>query len=233
MSSFDGIAHDAWLLMSGFGRFPETGLTLNIALTLAAVPAAMLLGVSVAVLRIRFDGPLRWLLVGYTEFAKAVPLILGVFWFYYVIPLVLGENFPLFLSATAALVFFGTAGFAEVVRGGWSALPRAEVDSAHLAGLGARVIWCRVIIPRIGFAIVPAMLTMTVSMFKDTAVVFVIGLIDLTEAGTILANRDPDKLVAIYLMTGVAYFAVCSSLSMLARYCQAAARRRGLAERLS
>lgn len=232
MTTLEGLAQDAWMLLSGFGRMPESGLSLNIALTLTAIPAALLLGVVVGVLRIRFGGPLRWLLVGYTEFAKSIPLILGVFWFHYVVPVVYGKPLPLFVSATMALVFFGSAAFAEVVRGGWSVLRRNELDCAQLAGLSPRTVWGRIILPRIGYATVPAMLSVSVSMFKDTSVVFVIGLIELTQTGTILANRLPDKFVVIYLITGAAYFVVCSSLSALAVRCNAMARRRGLVERL-
>ena len=105
----------------------------------------------------------------------------------------------------------------EVSRSGVLSVNRAELEAARLAGLSRLQTAAAVLAPQAMRRMVPALLAVTVSLFKDSSVVFVIGLIELTQTGMIIASRHPDLLPAMYAFMGLGYMAVSLILTRFAR----------------
>ena len=123
----------------------------------------------------------------------------------------------LFLTAVAALTMYGSANVAEVFLSGADMVRKSELEAARLSGFSGAGVFRRVLAPQVLRRMVPALLGVMVSLFKDTSIVFVIGLIELTQTGMILANRYPDMLVPMYVLIGAGYMTVSLLLAKLAR----------------
>jgi ABC-type amino acid transport system permease subunit len=152
-------------------------------------------------------------IAAYTELVKSVPLLLLVFWLHYVLPLLLGIHPPLFVVATVGLVLFGSANMAEVVRSGIAAVPPSEVEGARLSGLTRWEIARCIVVPQAFSSMAPALMSVSITIFKDTSLAFVIGLVEVTHTGMLVANRYPSKLLGMYTLIGLGYLATCSLLS--------------------
>jgi ABC-type amino acid transport system permease subunit len=149
----------------------------------------------------------------YLDSIKAVPLLLGVFWFYHFLPIFLGYDVSILMSGTVALVVLSSVHMSEGFRSGWRVVGSEQVWAARLAGLSrAQTMWT-IVTPQASITMLPALLTQTISLFKDSAVVFVIGVMELTQTGMAMANRFPEKLLFIYIAVGAFYFVVCSLMS--------------------
>ncbi len=207
----------AGALLAGLEGGGRGGLALNVALALCAVPASLALGVVLGTLRVLKVPVLAGLAMALTEFAKWQPLLLTVFWIHYALPVFLGVRIGLFATAQAALVFYGSVNVAEVYRSGVLSVNRAELEAARLSGLSRLQTAALVLAPQAMRRMVPALLAVAVSLFKDTSVVFVIGLVELTQTGMIIAGRRPDLLPAMYAFMGLGYMAVSLVLTRLSR----------------
>ena len=207
----------AGALLAGLEGGGRGGLALNVALALCAVPASLALGVVLGTLRVLKVPVLAGLAMALTEFAKWQPLLLTVFWIHYALPVFLGVRIGLFATAQATLVFYGSVNVAEVYRSGVLSVNRAELEAARLSGLSRLQTAALVLAPQAMRRMVPALLAVAVSLFKDTSVVFVIGLVELTQTGMIIASRHPDLLPAMYAFMGLGYMAVSLVLTRLSR----------------
>ncbi len=217
VSAFAQALPYAWALLAGLEGGGRGGLALNVALTLCAVPASLALGVVLGTLRVLKAPVLAGLAMALTEFAKWQPLLLTLFWIHYALPAFFGVRIGLFATAQAALVFYGTVNVAEVYRSGVLSVNRAELEAARLSGL-SRVQTARLVLaPQAMRRMVPALLAVAVSLFKDTSVVFVVGLVELTQTGMIIAGRHPGLLPAMYAFMGLGYMAVSLVLTAASR----------------
>lgn len=216
-SSFREALPYAGSLLFGLDRSGTEGLCLNILLTLAVLPASLVLGSLFGAVRVFRVRPLNWLVFLFTEAVKGVPVLLMVFWLHYALPFLTGLRLPLFLTAVAALTMYGTANVAEVFRSGADTVRRNELEAAQLSGFSQAGVFRRVLAPQVMRSMVPALLGVMVSLFKDTSIVFVIGLIELTQTGMLLSNRYPDMLVPLYAFVGAGYMIVSLLLAKLAR----------------
>ena len=217
--SFTEAAHPLPALFLGLKGDGRGGLALNLLLALVSLPVSLLCGLMLGCLRTlapRFFGPLALL---YTELVKSIPLVLLLFWLHYSLPLVLGlRTMPPGLTAALALSFYGTAQVAEVFRSGVRTVDAAQMESALLAGM-SRTVAVRVILaPQAVQTMIPALLTVLVSLFKDSSVVFLLGLIELTQTGMLLASRYPVTLIAMYCCIALGFLTVSSLLAWLAAH---------------
>lgn len=203
-------------MVCGLGKGCRGGLALNILLALAAIPLSVLLGVVLGSARALGIFPFCLAIALYTELIKTIPLLLVIFWLHYSLPVFLGVRPPLFVVAVSALVLFGTANVAEVFRSGLDSVGRAEIENSRLHGMSRWQCARLIIIPQVVHTMLPALLGVTVTLFKDSSMVFVIGLVELTHTGMIISNRYPDKLIAMYVLIGAGYSVIALSLAQAA-----------------
>lgn len=188
----------------------------TVGLTIVSMAVAMCIGLIVAVCRLYGPPPVRWLALAYVEFFRGIPLLLLLTFLYFGLP-----SLGLDLSAMqAAVVGFGLnyAAFeAEIYRSSILSVPKGQWEAAHALGMNDVTTFRRVIFPQ---AIRTALGPMTndfVAMFKDTSLVSVIAVVELTKQYQILA-RSSLKFVEIGLCTALLYLAMSVPLGYLARY---------------
>ena len=160
---------------------------------------------------------LRWVAAIYVAVIRGIPVLLIIFFVYFGIPLLApGSSLSEYWAAVIALSVFASAYIGEVVRGSIQAVPRGQFEAADALGLSyaQRMRW--VILPQAARVIVPPGVGFLVILIKDSSLVAVIGLIELTRAGNVVSSLTADPITT-YLIVGAGYFVICYALSSLGR----------------
>ena len=167
------------------------GLLLTILLTIVGIVFSFPLGVMLALGR-RSQLPIvRWFSIGYIELVRGVPLITILFMAQLMLPLFLSFTPDRVLRAMAGIIMFSAAYLAENVRGGLQAIPKGQFEAAEALGLNGFKTMVFIIMPQALRLIIPILVGQFISLFKDTALVSIVGLLDLVGiARTVLAQPE-------------------------------------------
>ncbi|MBI1725415.1 MAG: amino acid ABC transporter permease [Candidatus Tectomicrobia bacterium] len=204
-----------FLLVQGFlglGAFGGGTLAL-------AVPAILLgffLGIFIGLARLARSPLIRLPAAAYVELFRGVPLVMVIFWMWFVIPQLLRLPIPEYGVALTAFVIFEAAYFGEIVRAGIQSVPRGQVEAAASIGLTKAQAMLWVVLPQALRNMVPSLVTQMIVLFKDTSLASIIGYVDLTKAAQIVNNREI-RPFELYLFIAVVYWAFAYSMSRLAR----------------
>ena len=196
----------------GIGAF--TGGTLRLALP--AIFFGFLLGTAIGLGRLSRR---RWIHLPatiYVEFFRGVPLVMVIFWFWFMLPALAGSALPEYSIALVAFVVFEAAYLAEIVRAGIQSVPRGQVEAATATGLTDRQTMNHVILPQALRNMIPALVTQFIVLLKDTSLASIIGYVDLTKAAQIVNSREIRPL-ELYLFIAVIYWMCSYSMSRFAR----------------
>ncbi|HEV8107684.1 MAG TPA: amino acid ABC transporter permease [Burkholderiales bacterium] len=201
------------------------GLILTLLLATFGIALAFPLSIALALGR-RSDLPvIRALCVGYIELIRGVPLISVLFMASVMLPLFLpsGVTMDKLLRAQIALILFGAAYFAEVVRGGLQAIPKTQYEMADALGLTYWKKTVYVVLPQALRIAVPPLVNTCIGFFKDTSLVLIIGLFDLltTIKVSLTDPRWPGFGVEAYLFAAAVYFVFCFAMSLYSRRLEA------------
>jgi polar amino acid transport system permease protein len=210
------------------GGFPESmigGLALNLLVAVLAFGASFVLGHVLAFGRLSRIRIVRLAATSYVEIVRAIPLLMVVFWFYFSLPVLFGTGVPPLVAALVALSGYAAAYQAEIVRAGIQAVNRGEIEAAQSLGLSRFQRLREVILPQAYTKMLSCFASYFVSLFKDTSVLYVVGLVDLLQIGLIAAERAPSQMPSAYLTMGLLFFIVCFTASQAASYLE---RRSGM-----
>ena len=185
------------------------GLALSFFLTAVAMLGGVVLGLALAVVRLS-----RWkvaaiLAAGYVNGFRAIPLVLVIFWFYFLVPLALGHSMGALQSVIIAFILFEAAYYSEIFRAGLKSIRPGQWQAAYASGLGYFQALRFVILPQALRNMLPLMITQAVVLFQDTSLVYVISLRDFMTSASIVANRD-NRLIETYLFAALVYFIICA-----------------------
>jgi len=183
-----------------------TGTT--ILLTFATMAIAVPCGIMVAALRLYAWKPVRALATSYVELFRNLPLILVVYWAFYVLPIMTGLGLSPLATGLAALVLNVTAYNAETFRAGINSIRRGQVEAAMALGMSRLQALRRVVLPQALRRIMPVLASTWVSLFKDTSLVSVIAVTELAyvamqiRAQTFRVLEMLTAMAAIYWLLG-------------------------------
>jgi glutamate/aspartate transport system permease protein len=195
--------------------FLWNGMLLTLQLTALAVSGGLLLGIVLAVARLSPIRPLAWLVEGYVNFLRSMPLILVIFWFYTLVPKLIGRPVSGFYSVLIAFVMFEAAYYSEIIRAGISSVRRGQIAAAMALGLTKLQSMRYVVLPQAVRNMVPVLLTQSIVMLQDTSLVYVVGLRDFLTSADIVAGRD-NRPIELYLFVAIVFLIICLSASRLA-----------------
>ena len=195
--------------------FLWNGMLLTLQLTAFAITGGLLLGVVLAVLRLSPIKPLAWAVEGYVNFLRSMPLILVIFWFYTLVPKMIGRPVSGFYSVLIAFVMFEAAYYSEIIRAGISSVRRGQISAAMALGLTNIQAMRYVVLPQAIRNMVPVLLTQSIVMLRDTSLVYVVGLRDFLTSADIVASRD-NRPTELYLFVALVFLVICFSASRLA-----------------
>ena len=209
------VANFKFLVVQGlFGLGGFAGGTLRLAIP--AIVLGFALGILVGLARLASAPWIRLPATAYVEFFRGVPLVMVIFWIWFVIPQVLRLPVPEYGVALTAFVIFEAAYFGEIVRAGVMSVPRGQVEAAHSVGLSGVQTMTTVVLPQALRNMVPSLVTQMIVLFKDTSLASIIGYVDLTKAAQIVNNREI-RPFELYLFIAVVYWMFAYSMSRVAR----------------
>ncbi len=215
-----------WLIGGGFGlQSVETnlwnGLLLTILMAVVSIFLSFPIGVLLALGRQSQLKVVRILSILYIEIVRGLPLIGILFIAQVMLPLFLPAEIRLdrVLRAIAGLTLFSAAYLAENVRGGLQALPPGQIEAAIALGLKMPLVVLLIVLPQALRAVIPAIVGQFIGLFKDTSLLSLVGLVELTGiARSILAQPEfLGRYAEVYLFIGFIYWVFCYSISLASR----------------
>ena len=209
------------------GYLFREGMTFTLTLTALAAVGGIVFGTILAMMRLSSIRALSVFATGYVNLMRTIPLLLVIFWFYFLVPYIgawlTGASQPIKDGAIASSVIpftmFEAAYYSEIMRAGIQSIPRGQVWAGYALGLNYWQTMGRIVLPQAFRNMVPILLTQTIILFQDTSLVYVLSITDFLGAATKVAQRD-SRLVEMYLFVAVVYFIVSFGLSWLVKRLQ-------------
>jgi glutamate/aspartate transport system permease protein len=205
-----------------------TGLQYTVQITVVAAIGGTVFGTLLAMARLSALKPLALAAGGYVNLMRSVPLLLVIFWFYFLVPVIIqsvtGADRPPQIgaerSAYITFIMFEAAYFCEIMRAGIQSIPKGQGGAAFALGLGYWSAMRLVILPQAFRNMLPVLLTQTIILFQDVSLVSLLNVTDFVGAATKVAQRD-SRVVEMYLFVAVVYLVLCSVLSFGVKRLQA------------
>ena len=194
------------------------GLPLTVMLATLSIFLAFPLAVLVALGRRSSLPAIRTLCVVYIELIRGVPLISVLFMASFMFPLFMpqGTSIDVLVRVLVGITLFAAAYMAEIIRGGLQAIPKGQLEAAATLGLTYWQTQRKIVLPQALATVVPSMMNNFISIFKDTSLVTIVSLYELTGALGLALNSDvnwrPFKIEAYLFITAI-YFAFCFAMS--------------------
>ena len=200
------------------------GLLVTLVVSMAGIAASLPLGILLALGRRSQMPAVKLVCVIFIEFWRGVPLITVLFMANFMLPLFLpeGVNFNQLLRALVGVALFSAAYMAEVIRGGLQAIPKGQYEGADAMALTYWQKMRMIILPQALKLVIPGIVNTFIGLFKDTSLVYIIGLADLL--GTVRRGfNDPSWITPSTPATGLVfaafiYWLFCFSMSRYSIY---------------
>ena len=219
---FYALMHGGWFGLSVIETARWGGLPLTLLLSTVSLVIAFPLAVLVALGRQSRLPAIHGLCVIYIELVRGVPLICVLFMASFILPLFMpqGNTIDVLLRVLIGMTLFTAAYLAEVVRGGLQSLPKGQLEAAASLGLGYWQAQRKIVLPQALRAVVPAIVNTFIGAFKDTSLVTIVSLYDLTGAVQLaLGDADWRKFfLEGQLFVAVVYFVACFAMSRYSRW---------------
>lgn len=188
-----------------------TGLLVVVAMILG-----ILAGTLMAMARVFGPKPLTAVVAAYVNFFRSIPLILTIFWVFFLVPVALravtGNPYltvgPIW-SALIAFVLAESAYYCEILRAGIGSVRVGQMSAARALGLNGIQTMRYVVLPQAFKNMAPSLVNQSVALLKDTSLVYVISLNDFLGAAGVIGQRD-GRLVELYLFAAAVYLLLCT-----------------------
>ena len=194
------------------------GLPLTVMLATLSIFLAFPIAIVVALGRRSQLPAIRSACIVYIELIRGVPLISVLFMASFMFPLFMpqGMSIDVLVRVVAGITLFAAAYMAEIIRGGLQAIPKGQLEAADTLGLSYWQTQRKIVLPQALAMVVPSMMNNFISIFKDTSLVTIVSLYELTGALSLALNSDvewrPFKIEA-YLFITLIYFIFCFAMS--------------------
>jgi polar amino acid transport system permease protein len=212
------IVRDNWLLLL-IGQYPNGplgGIAATLILSVLGIVLAFPLAVLVALARLSHWRALRVPATVLVYVVRGVPLLMIIFWVYFLLPLLTGLSVPGFATMVVTLTLYEGAFLSEVVRAGIEALPKGQMDAARALGHSYPAAMLHVILPQALYNMLPSMISQWVATIKDTTLGYIINVPELTFAANQINNRLLTQPFEVFIILALSYYAVCFSLTWAA-----------------
>ena len=203
-----------WTVIPKNLQFLVEGLFISFKLAALTLAIAFPLGGLIALGRLSSN---KWIYYPASVFVHTLrsnPLILIIFWFYFLVPIIIGRPIGDFLSALIAFVIFFSAYFAEIIRSGIQSVGTGQKWAGYSIGLTHLQTMRYVILPPALKRMVPLLTTQTILIFQATTVAFVIGLSEFFRRITLVAERTLQTF-ELFIFAAIVYLAICYGGSLL------------------
>ena len=204
------------------------GMGFTLMLTALSALGGITFGTLIALMRLSGRKVLGRVAGLYVDLMRSLPLVLVIFWFYFLVPYVgqwlTGASRPIrvgaFASSLVTFILFEAAYFSEIMRAGIQSISKGQPAAASALGLTYAQSMRYVVLPQAFRNMLPVLLTQTIVLFQDTSLVYVVSIPDFLGAASIIGQRD-GRLVEMYLLAAIVYFTFSCVASFGVRRLQA------------
>ncbi|ODJ51698.1 amino acid ABC transporter permease [Brochothrix thermosphacta] len=193
------------------------GLGMTILLTAISLAIASVVGVMFGFMRVSTNPIVRWISIIYIDIFRGTPLIVQAFFIYFGVPTAFDFRLSAFAAGIITLSLNAGAYMAEIVRGGIQSVDSGQMEAARSLGLPYKTAMRRVVIPQAIRVMIPSFVNQFVMTLKDTSILSIIGIYELTQSGKIIIARDLESL-KIWLIVGIMYFIVIMCLTKVSDF---------------
>ena len=198
------------------------GMAFTLELTALAMLGGIIIGTLLALARLSSFTLVSALAGGYVNLIRSIPLVLVIFWFYFLVPYIgawlIGSNNPIkvgaFASSLVTFILFEAAYYCEIMRAGIQSIPRGQILAGYALGMNYWQTMRNIVLPQAFRNMIPVLLTQTIVLFQDVSLVYVLSITDFVGAADKVGRRD-GRLVEMLLFVALVYFVMCTMLSGL------------------
>lgn len=201
------------LLKATFPLLME-GLKMTVILTIISIACALVLGVIFGLMRVSRSIWLRAIGTTFVDIFRGTPLLVQAFFIYFGIPAALGFEMSAFTAGIITLSLNAGAYMTEIVRGGILSVDKGQMEASRSLGVGYLPTMRKVILPQAIRTMIPSYINQFVITLKDTSILSVIGIAELTQTGRIIIARNFQSF-QMWLIIGIIYFIVIMALTKL------------------
>jgi len=216
---FDAVAGNITFLLGGFG--------VTLQLSFFALTGGIALGALVGLGRISKKQWIYQPITLYVNFIRNLPLLLVIFWFYFVMPIIAGRPLNPFLSAVIAFIIFEATYFGEIFRAGYQSISKDLSAAAYSTGMTYTQTARYILIPIAFRRMLPSLITQSIVTFQDTSLAFVIGLQEFVRRTSIVDNLEV-RSIQLYGFVAIVFFIFCFIGSKISRHFEEKGRKTGL-----
>ena len=216
---FDAVTRNFMYLMGGFG--------VTLQLTFFALAGGILLGMLVGLGRISRNKWVYYPVTLYVNLIRNVPLILVIFWFYFVMPILAGRPLNPFTSAVISFIVFEATYFGEIFRAGYQSISKDQISAAYSTGLTYSQTARYILIPIAFRRMLPSLITQSIITFQDTSLAFVIGLQEFVRRTSIVDNLEV-RSIQLFGFVAVVFFIFCFTCSKISLHFEEKGRKTGI-----
>jgi polar amino acid transport system permease protein len=195
------------------------GLGLTLLISALSLVASAVLGLGIAMMRLSRSRGVRFAAASYCELFRDTPVLIQLFWAYYVIPIILGVRVSAFAAAVIGLSLNSAAFLAEVYRAGIQSVARGQIEAAKVLGLTPAQTMRRIVLPQAIKVVLPPMANDFVSLIKFSSLASTFAVGEITRKATEL-TAFTFRPMEIFTFVALVYFAICWPLSMSIRYAE-------------
>lgn len=209
------IIGDYWLtfLIGQYPNGPLGGLAMTMIVAVLSILMSFPIAIGIATARLSAWGWLRMASAALSSFVRGIPLLMLIFWCYFVIPIMTGYAVSGFWTLVAALTIYEAAYLSEVIRAGMAAVPGGQTEAARSLGGGYFLTLRRVILPQALFNVLPGITSQFISTIKETSLGYVIAVNELTFAANQVNNQLLTQPLQVFTILAAIYFLLCFLLS--------------------
>ncbi len=191
------------------------GLWMTIKISVASIVAALIIGLIAGLMRISNNPLLKNLSVTYIELIRGTPLLVQIFIVYFFVGTIF--NMTRFIAGAFALAVFEGAYVAEIIRAGIQSIPKGQTEASLALGMNYFQIMRYIIMPQAIKRVLPALAGQFISLIKDSSLLSVISLTELTKAGREIASSTFSPF-EVWFTVAALYFVTTYTLSLIDRY---------------
>ena len=206
---FDAVLRNLPFLMGG--------LMVTFKLTVFALSGGIFLGILVGLARISRNKWIYFPVTWYVNFLRNIPLILVIFWIYFIMPLFIGRSIDPFPSAVIAFIIFEATYFGEIFRAGYQTINKDMVNASYSTGMTYAKTARYITVPIAFRRMLPSLITQSIVTFQDTSLAFVIGLPEIVRRASIVDNIEIRSL-ELFSFVAVIFLIICYTGSIISRH---------------
>jgi polar amino acid transport system permease protein len=205
-----------YLLVGAFPDGPLGGAALTLVLAITSALASALLGLALGIALALASGPLRALLLLVIGFFRAIPVLMLIFWTFFLLPVIFHIDVPGLAAVVCALSLIGGAYLAHSVHAGIVAVGEAQWQAGQSLGFSRFAALRYVVLPQALRIMAPSFVNQWVSLVKDTSLAYIVGVGELSFVATQINNRLMIYPIPIFLFVAALYLVMCTALDRVA-----------------